>query len=261
MRLPRPSSTLALSLIFLLVVVSASQCGRGQDLSGATLEELIELLDSSAFERRVAATDELIRRGLVNVSRLVDVYRSGPPPEVRARAALILRRLGYQAALRLIDAADELGRIIVELQMPGIQGEAQILDQLARRAEALAVAIDAALRAVVDEELRLELGLLGLNLDILGFSIRKIPRQPNPAAELAMVVEDGRRRRTKIRSILDSLDDIDGDGMASSWELDFGLDPTVDDGDEDADGDGATNREEFDRGTDPTRIGSFPGLG
>ncbi|MCH7823199.1 MAG: hypothetical protein IH849_00225 [Acidobacteria bacterium] len=40
MRLPRPSSTLALSLIFLLVVVSASQCGRGQDLSGATVPQV-----------------------------------------------------------------------------------------------------------------------------------------------------------------------------------------------------------------------------
>ena len=91
--------------------------------------------DELAFERRVAAIDELIGRGLVNVSRLVDVYRSGPPPEVRARVALILRGLGYQAGLRLIDAADELGRIIVELQLPGLQGEAQILDRLARRAE------------------------------------------------------------------------------------------------------------------------------
>ena len=46
-------------LIVLLVVVSASQCSTGQDLSGATFEELIELLDSNVFDTRVASTDEL----------------------------------------------------------------------------------------------------------------------------------------------------------------------------------------------------------
>jgi hypothetical protein len=45
--------------------------------------------------------------------------------------------------------------------------------------------------------------------------------------------------------------DWDGDGMPDDWEIEHGLDPTVDDSMLDADGDGLTNLEEYERGTDP----------
>jgi hypothetical protein len=45
--------------------------------------------------------------------------------------------------------------------------------------------------------------------------------------------------------------DVDGDGMADGWELDNGLDPTVDDSLLDPDADGVTNVDEFLGGTDP----------
>jgi hypothetical protein len=45
--------------------------------------------------------------------------------------------------------------------------------------------------------------------------------------------------------------DWDADGMPDDWELDHGLDPTVNDGHLDYDNDGLTNYEEYERGTDP----------
>lgn len=49
----------------------------------------------------------------------------------------------------------------------------------------------------------------------------------------------------------DTSTDTDSDGLPDSWELEFGLDPSLTDASEDADGDGATNREEFLAGTAP----------
>lgn len=48
-----------------------------------------------------------------------------------------------------------------------------------------------------------------------------------------------------------NLIDTDLDGMIDSWEIQFELNPLVDDADEDLDGDGKTNYEEFLEGTDP----------
>jgi nitrous oxidase accessory protein NosD len=46
--------------------------------------------------------------------------------------------------------------------------------------------------------------------------------------------------------------DTDNDGMPDRWEVDFGFDPLVDDGQENADGDALTDVEEWIFGTDPT---------
>jgi hypothetical protein len=45
--------------------------------------------------------------------------------------------------------------------------------------------------------------------------------------------------------------DLDGDGLADGWELEHGLDPTVDNASGDPDGDGLDNLTEHDLGTDP----------
>ena len=45
--------------------------------------------------------------------------------------------------------------------------------------------------------------------------------------------------------------DTDSDGMPDGWEVQYGLNPLVDDGDVDADNDGVTNVEEYLAGTDP----------
>jgi hypothetical protein len=45
--------------------------------------------------------------------------------------------------------------------------------------------------------------------------------------------------------------DTDGDGMPDGWEVQHGLNPTVNDSSADADGDGLTNLEEYQHGTDP----------
>lgn len=45
--------------------------------------------------------------------------------------------------------------------------------------------------------------------------------------------------------------DKDGDGMPEDWEVQFGLNPLVDDADGDLDGDGISNREEFRAGLEP----------
>lgn len=52
--------------------------------------------------------------------------------------------------------------------------------------------------------------------------------------------------------------DDDNDGMPDTWEIEFGLNPLVDDADEDLDGDGLTNGEEYSAGSDPTRWNSLP---
>ncbi|WP_372807996.1 S8 family serine peptidase [Pontiella sp.] len=48
------------------------------------------------------------------------------------------------------------------------------------------------------------------------------------------------------------LADSDSDGMTDGWEVEYGLDPLVDDGAEDPDADGATNAEEEAAGTNPS---------
>ncbi len=45
--------------------------------------------------------------------------------------------------------------------------------------------------------------------------------------------------------------DTDGDGMPDVWEIAYGLNPLVNDGNEDADLDGLSNLEEYQAGTDP----------
>lgn len=49
-------------------------------------------------------------------------------------------------------------------------------------------------------------------------------------------------------------EDADDDQMADGWELENGLDPTVDDRNEDPDGDGFDNLREFWLGTDPQQV-------
>ncbi|MGD9306249.1 MAG: C25 family cysteine peptidase, partial [Desulfobacterales bacterium] len=47
--------------------------------------------------------------------------------------------------------------------------------------------------------------------------------------------------------------DWDGDGIPDDWEIEHGMDPTVDDALLDTDNDGLTNLEEYERGTDPNK--------
>ena len=59
-------------------------------------------------------------------------------------------------------------------------------------------------------------------------------------------------------SVIASWTDVDLDGMADSWELSFGLDPSFDDAAADLDGDGVANLQEWLNRTDPT-VSNGPG--
>ncbi|MEX0569026.1 MAG: hypothetical protein Q6363_007720, partial [Candidatus Njordarchaeota archaeon] len=50
--------------------------------------------------------------------------------------------------------------------------------------------------------------------------------------------------------------DSDDDGMPDGWEVQYGLDPLVDDSSSDFDGDGLTNLDEYSCGTDPKDVDS-----
>jgi hypothetical protein len=52
--------------------------------------------------------------------------------------------------------------------------------------------------------------------------------------------------------------DTDGDEMPDGWEVQYGLDPLVDDAEDDVDGDGFRNLLEYIRGTDPLDAESYP---
>jgi hypothetical protein len=52
--------------------------------------------------------------------------------------------------------------------------------------------------------------------------------------------------------------DTDDDQMPDGWEVDYNLNPLVDDASEDADGDGYTNLEEYMEGSDPRDENSLP---
>jgi hypothetical protein len=52
--------------------------------------------------------------------------------------------------------------------------------------------------------------------------------------------------------------DYDSDGMPDAWEVEFGLDPLMDNANEDSDEDGFTDLEEYLGGSDPTDPGSTP---
>lgn len=52
--------------------------------------------------------------------------------------------------------------------------------------------------------------------------------------------------------------DTDGDGMPDGWEVQYELDPLLDDANEDPDGDGFNNLDEYTRGTDPQDSTSYP---
>jgi hypothetical protein len=52
-------------------------------------------------------------------------------------------------------------------------------------------------------------------------------------------------------------EDIDGDRMLDSWEVQYGLDPTDPDMHLDADKDGFHNQEEFEEGSNPSTANSI----
>jgi len=54
------------------------------------------------------------------------------------------------------------------------------------------------------------------------------------------------------------INDNDNDDMADDWEVDNGLDPSIDDRTQDLDGDGYTNYQEYQSGTDPGDGASIP---
>ncbi|MCD4666447.1 hypothetical protein K8R47_01405 [archaeon] len=58
---------------------------------------------------------------------------------------------------------------------------------------------------------------------------------------------------------VESSDDLDGDGLPDSWELNYFNSITTQDGSEDNDNDGYSNREEFLSDTDPTSSRDYPG--
>jgi len=65
--------------------------------------------------------------------------------------------------------------------------------------------------------------------------------------------DDGRRDDENVAAGQDPTDpDTDGDGMPNVWELEYGLDPLVDDAADDPDGDGMTNLFEFNNDFFPT---------
>jgi len=53
-------------------------------------------------------------------------------------------------------------------------------------------------------------------------------------------------------AMLDLSDTTDNDGMHTSWEISFGLDPNIDDAADNLDNDGLTNLEEYQQGYDPS---------
>ena len=53
--------------------------------------------------------------------------------------------------------------------------------------------------------------------------------------------------------------DADNDGMPDWWEIQYGLNPFIDDANDDLDGDGFTNLEEYEEETIPNDPNSFPG--
>jgi hypothetical protein len=56
-------------------------------------------------------------------------------------------------------------------------------------------------------------------------------------------------------------DDSDGDGMPDAWELQYGLNPFLNDADGDPDGDGLTNLQEYQLGTNPLILNDGDGDG
>lgn len=71
-----------------------------------------------------------------------------------------------------------------------------------------------------------------------------------------------RDRVSSVSFVAPVLADTDGDGLPSSWEAVYGLDPADPfDALLDRDGDGFGARAEYEAGTDPTSAGSFPSVG
>lgn len=72
----------------------------------------------------------------------------------------------------------------------------------------------------------------------------------------AALVSDGDGGTDELSwSVVTAFEDDDGDGMADSWEIEHGLDPTLDDSLGDPDADGVSNGEEWLAGTDPLAFG------
>jgi len=61
-----------------------------------------------------------------------------------------------------------------------------------------------------------------------------------------------------LRLLQYSMGDADSDGMPDAWEIEYGLDPLVNDASGDADGDGFTNLQEYRMSTNPTDPESHP---
>ena len=59
--------------------------------------------------------------------------------------------------------------------------------------------------------------------------------------------------------VYNNTSDADNDGMPDWWEIQYGLNPFVDDANDDLDGDGFTNLEEYEEETIPNDPNSFPG--
>ncbi len=85
---------------------------------------------------------------------------------------------------------------------------------------------------------------------------------PGMAHSVTVVVNDGDGGMTPVSFVVRATwADDDGDGMADTWEIANGLDPTVNDANADADGDGVSNLQEFQNGTPAGGGGGSGGSG
>jgi len=69
--------------------------------------------------------------------------------------------------------------------------------------------------------------------------------------DVVLQASDGTDEIEQTFTLTVSFIDQDGDGLPDTWELDNGLDPTVDNSETDSDGDGVSDVDEYEAGTDP----------
>ena len=231
--------------IFLLLLPGCAGGNRAEDKS---VEELISILKSPHWRTREKAAEELAFRGRDEVAlALLEEFDRTKDARVRDRIKELLHGWEmFAIGTRVVDTLARLATWNAQLKEDIVlirSDESLSAKQISGRFMNRFGMVVHTLRMETDEE------AVSFRNDMIMTTqrVRLMLTQERKSEAISIVAEISR----SVTATIDGHGDLDRDGMPTSWELEHGLDPILDDQAEDPDGDGRNNGDEFSARTDP----------